>query len=323
MAYGVSFPCVSPLGKIFLYLFALLLSGALAAPQAWHLIHFLPPDLFHGLAGQVQGMPFHRYLSRSLQVSAIILLFPLLRSLRIRSLGEFGLIRNPRPWKDLGTGSASGLLCMALLLPILLLSGAFVANTGWFSGLLRALPGIVATAVVVSVLEEFLFRGVLLGFLRRVTIPSVAVTVSAIIFAAVHFLNLPHGSSAPLPVHWWSGLAALAAAGAAMPSLPMLVLAFMTLLTAGLILGWLTLRTGSLHAAIGLHAIFILGQQLFNKAASFRLVPPDALLPFIGPAQCSGAVPVGLLPLAALLLAGFLALVLLRKRPMPPESDWR
>jgi membrane protease YdiL (CAAX protease family) len=108
-----------------------------------------------------------------------------------------------------------------------------------------------------------------------------------------------------------------------MPSLPMLVLAFMTLLTAGLILGWLTLRTGSLHAAIGLHAIFILGQQLFNKAASFRLVPPDALLPFIGPAQCSGAVPVGLLPLAALLLAGFLASVLLRKRPLPPESDWR
>ena len=320
---GATFPVVSPLGKIFLYLLSLLLSGALAAPQAWHLIQLLPPDLLHGLAGQVQGMPFHRYLSRSLQVSAIILLFPLLRSLRIRSLGEFGLIRNPRPWRDLGTGIASGLLCMALLLPILLLSGAFVANQGWFSGMLRSLPGIMATTVVVSVLEEFLFRGVLLGFLRRVTIPSVAVTVSAIIFAAVHFLNLPQRSGPAFTVHWWSGLAALAQAGSALPSLPVLALAFITLLTAGLILGWLTLRTGSLHAAVGLHAIFILGQQLFNKTATFRLVPPDALMPFIGPSQCSGAVPVGLLPLAALLLGGLLAAVLLRRRPMPPESDWR
>jgi len=323
MMQGATFPVVSPLGKIFLYLLALLLSGALAAPQAWHLIQLLPPDLLHGLAGQVQGMPFHRYLSRSLQVSAIILLFPLLRSLRIRSLGEFGLIRNPRPWRDLGIGIASGLLCMVLLLPILLLSGAFVANEGWFSGMLRSLPGILATAVAVSLLEEFLFRGVLLGFLRRVTIPPVAVTVSAILFAAVHFLNLPHGSGPALPVHWWSGLAALAQAGSALPSLPVLTLAFTTLFTAGLILGWLTLRTGSLHAAIGLHAIFILGQQLFNKAASFRLDPPDALLPFVGPSQCSGAVPVGLLPLAALLLGGLLAAVLLRRRPMPPESDWR
>lgn len=314
---------MSPLGKIFLYLLALLLSGALAAPQAWHLIQMLPSDLLHGLAGQVQGMPFHRYLSRSLQVSAIILLFPLLCSLRIRSLGEFGLIRNPRPWRDLGTGIASGLLCMVLLLPILLLSGAFVVNEGWFSGMLRSLPGILITAVAVSLLEEFLFRGVLLGFLRRVTIPPVAITVSAIIFAAVHFLNLPHGSGSALPVHWWSGLAALAQAGSSLPSLPVLTLAFTTLFTAGLILGWLTLRTGSLHAAIGLHALFILGQQLFNKAASFRLDPPDALLPFVGPSQCSGAVPVGLLPLVTLLLGGLLAAVLLRRRPMPPESDWR
>jgi len=323
MAYGVSFPCVSPLGKIFLYLLALLLSGALAAPQAWQLIQMLPSDLLHGFAGQVQGMPFHRYLSRSLQVTAIILLFPLLRSLRIRSLGEFGLIRNPRPWRDLGTGLASGLLCMALLLPILLLSGAFQAYVGWLSGLLRALPGVLATAIIVSVLEEFLFRGVLLGFLRRVTIPPVAVIVSSLLFAAVHFLNLPHGSTAPLEVHWWSGLAALSAVGASLPSFPLLALAFTTLFTAGLILGWLTLRTGSLQAAIGLHALFILGQQLFNKTAAFRLVPADALMPFIGPSQCSGSVPVGLVPLAALLLGGLLAAVLLRKRPTPPESDWR
>ena len=188
--------------------------------------------------------------------------------------------------------------------------------------MIRALPGIIATALAVSLFEEFLFRGVLLGFLRQVMIPPVAVVFSALLFAVVHFANLPRGSGADLPLHWWSSLASFAAVGRTLPPLSVLSLAFTTLFTAGLILGWLTVRTGSLHAAIGLHALFILGQQLFNKAAEFCLSPPGALLPFIGPSQCSGVVPVGIVPLGALLLAGFLAAVLLRKRPVPHETIW-
>lgn len=313
---------MSSLGKIFLYLSAVIVAGALAAPQAWHLIHLLPSDFLHGLAGQVQGMPFHRYLSRSLQVSAIILLWPLLRSLRVRSLSEFGIMPNPRPWRDLGAGVAAGAFCMALLLPVLILTGAFAPHAMWLSELLRALPRVLATALVVGVMEEFLFRGVLLGFLRQVTIAPVAIVLSAVIFAAVHFLNLPPGSPSDLPPRWWSGLAVLSAIGGALPPLPVLSLAFLTLFSAGIILGWLTVRTGSLHAAIGLHAVWILGQQLFNKAAAFHVVPPGDFLPFIGPSQCSGMVPVGIVPLAALLLAGFLTAVLLRRRPMPAEGIW-
>ena len=114
----------------------------------------------------------------------------------------------------------------------------------------------------------------------------------------------------------------LGAIGGALPPFPILALAFLSLFAAGLILGWLTVRTGSLHAAIGLHAFWIFGQQLFNKAATYHVVPAGGLLPFIGPSQCNGMVPVGLLPLGALLLAGFLAAVLLRKRPVPSEDIW-
>jgi membrane protease YdiL (CAAX protease family) len=313
---------VSSLGKIFLYLITVILAGALAAPQAWHLIQMLPSELLYGLAGQVQGMPFHRYLSRSLQVSAIILLWPLLRSLRIRSLAEFGIVRNPRPWRDLGAGVVAGAFCLALLLPVLLLTGAFTPHAMWYSELLRAVPRVLATAVFVALMEEFLFRGVLLGFLRQVMIPPVAVVVSSAIFSAIHFLNLPPGSASDPSPHWWSGLAMLAAIGGALPSFPILALAFLTLFAAGIILGWLTVRTGSLHAAIGLHAFWIFGQQLFNKAAGFHVVPAGALLPFIGPSQCNGMVPVGIIALAALLLAGFLAAILLRKRPLPSDSIW-
>ena len=312
---------MSSLGKIFLYLVAVVMAGALAAPLVWELIHRLPPGWFGGFLGKVQAMPFHRYLSRSIQVSALLLLIPLLRSLRIRSLRAFSLVPDPQPFRDLATGMAAALLCMLLMLPALLLSGAFVLHPEWLRAVASALPRVLGTAVVVSVLEEFLFRGVLLGLLRQVMIPSAAVVCSAIPFALLHFVNPPREGSGTT-VAWWSGLASIWEAGSALPPAPLVLWGLVTLFAAGLLLGWLTVRTGSLYAAVGLHAVWILGQQLFGKAASFRVDPPAAWLPFIGPPQCSGAVPIGLVPLAALLLGGCLAFLLLRKRPLPVCEPW-
>ena len=309
---------MSSLGKIFLYLVLVLLGGALAAPQAWHLIQLLPADWLHGLTSKVQGMPFHRYLSRSLQVAAILLLWPLLRSLRIRSLAEFGIMPNPRPMRDLSIGLAAGVLCAVVLQPALLLSGSFVLRSGWEASVLHALPRILMTALAVAALEEFLFRGVLLGFFRQVSSPRVAIGCSSLLFACVHFLNLPAaGAHASTPA-WWSGIAMLVSIGSALPPWPILSLAFATLFAAGLILAWMTVRTASLWAGFGLHACWILGQQLFNTAAGLRLTPAGGLLPFFGPSQCNGMVPVGLVPLGSLLLAGVLAAVLLRARAQPP-----
>jgi len=323
MMPSATFSGVSSLGKIFLYLAAVVLAGALAAPQAWELIHRLSPDLFGGFLGKIQGMPFHRYLSRSIQVAAIVLLIPLLRSLRIRSLRSFSLVPNPRPFRDLGIGMAAGLLCMALMIPSFLRFGACTLAPDWEPGFLHALPRVAATAVAVALLEEFLFRGVLLGLLRQVMVPSVAVFLAAIPFALLHFFNLPRGASGSggevESVNWWSGLHSLSQAMTSLPPLSLLLWGLATLFCAGLLLGWLTVRTGSLHAAIGLHGVWILGQQLFNKVSVFQ---PElaVLLPFIGPSQCSGAVPTGLVPLGALLLGGFLAAVLLRKRPLPGHA---
>ena len=317
---SATFSGVSSLGKIFLYLAAVVLAGALAAPQAWELIHRLSPDLFGGFLGKIQGMPFNRYLSRSIQIAAIVLLIPLLRSLRIRSLRSFSLVPNPRPFRDLGIGMAAGLLCIALMIPFFLRFGACTLAPDWEPAFLHALPRVAATAVAVALLEEFLFRGVLLGLLRQVMVPSVAVFLAAIPFALLHFFNLPRGGgSEDASVSWWSGLHSLSQAVTSLPPWSLLLWGLCTLFLAGLLLGWLTVRTGSLHAAIGLHGVWILGQQLFNKVSVFQ---PElaVLLPFIGPSQCSGAVPTGLVPLGALLLGGFLAAVLLRKRPLPGHA---
>jgi len=306
---------VRSLGKIFLYVLLVLLGGSLAAPQAWHLIQEMPPEWLGGLIGKVQGMPFHRYLSRSLQVAAILLLWPLLRSLRIRSLREFGIFPDDRPGRDLLAGVAGGIVSVLLLQPSLLASGAFALHAIWSPGVL---PRILLTAVAVALLEEFLFRGVILGFFRQAMRPSWAVLCSSLLFAALHFINLPSSSGREVP-RWSDGLAAFGKMGAALPSGELFFWAFGSLVLAGMILAVVTIRTGSLWTAIGLHGCWIFGQQLFGSMAAFRGADPAAYLPWLGPAQCHGAVPVGIIPLLSLVAAGGVAAVLLRTRSLPPD----
>jgi membrane protease YdiL (CAAX protease family) len=309
---------VSALGKIFLYLVLVLLVGSLAAPQAWALIQHLPPDWFGGLLSKVQGMPFRRYFSRSLQVTSLVFLWPLLRSLRIRSLGEFGLVPNHRPVCDAVLGLSAGLFGMALLGGVQLLAGTSLLDSDWLADVRSALPRMLVSALIVSGIEEFLFRGVLLGFLRQFLDSVPAIILSALVFSLLHFTASPLDATtfgdAP---NWASGLYLLSKMVAGFGSGPQFGYALIILFTAGLILGWLTVRTGSLWSSIGLHGAWIFGQQSFNSAAHYAVNPPTGLLPFLGPSQCNGMVPTGLLPLTCLLLAGTLAGLLLRGRERP------
>jgi membrane protease YdiL (CAAX protease family) len=307
---------VRSLGKIFLYALLVLLAGALAAPPIWHLIHALPSGWLFGLAGEIQKMPFHRYLSRSIQVSALLLLWPLIRSLHIRSLEELGLHHNPHALGDIGLGLAAGIPSMLLLVSAFLISGAFELHSSWAVSIF---PRILLSALVVAMLEEFVFRGVILGFLRQALGNGLAIFGSAVIFAGLHFLNLPSSQSTEEIPRWWSGLDSFYTMGRTLPPWPIMAWAVGTLVLAGIILAWMTTRTGSLWASIALHACWIFGQQFFNSITSYRHIPADAFLPFAGPAQCHGAVPIGLDAIFSLLLAGALSVSLMRKRARPRE----
>ena len=71
------------LGKILLYLVVVVLLGAILSPPIYWMLH------------PAVDFPFYRYLSRVTQVTAFILLAPLLFWLGIRSIREFGLKPNP------------------------------------------------------------------------------------------------------------------------------------------------------------------------------------------------------------------------------------
>ena len=257
-----------------------------------------------GILPFLQGFPFHRYFSRCFQLAALLMLWPAFRWIGIRRLDELGIERNPLWGRDLLAGFATAFL------PVLALGAGYLAfgvyhwkNGIPISGGLR----ILATAGVVAVLEEFLFRGVLLGLCLRSMRPVAAVLVSSAAFAIVHFLRVAKPASEQV-VGWLSGFLQLPQLLASAPPWPLLVWGMLSLLLAGILLAVATQRTRSLFLPIGLHAGWIIGQQGLQWVAKFHVKPPVALLPWIGPNLVSGAVPTGLIPAGMILLTMALAI---------------
>lgn len=158
-----------------------------------------------------------------------------------------------------------------------LLSGGRVWREGLTAGEVTGkLIGAVFTAGVVALLEEVLFRGGLFGALRKVFDWRFAVVVSALIYAAAHFLEEVRFQG---PVTWYSGLAVLPRMWHGLVNLRAVFPAFFTLTLAGSLLALAYQRTGNLHFSIGLHAGWI-----FWLAASrlFTAVPANTSAWFWG-----------------------------------------
>lgn len=297
--------------KILVYLAVALTAGAVVAPPVFWFGQALAA---WGLTDWLAGFPFHRVLSRCLQVSLIVLLWPAARWIGLRRLSSLGLRPNPIGTRDAVAGLVFGIFGVALVSMAALILGFFSWRASPDFG---ALGRIVLTAGAVSLVEEAVFRGVVLGVCLWNLRPAMAVIVSSLLFAVVHFLKPAKMAIAADAVGWSSGFAGLLSFLGALPATVVLVLGMASLIAAGCLLGLATVRTRSLWLAIGLHAGWVFAVQTSN----LFLQPTgasDAFLPWIGPSLVSGAVPTGLLPLGGLLFAAWLVLLYLRHAYRPP-----
>ena len=303
------------IGKIFIYLAAVFFAGALVAPPVFWLGQALEAA---GITDWLAKFPFHRVLSRCLQVSALILLFPALRWIGLRRPSDLYLRRSPMAMADLSVGLVSSVVLVAVLAVVCLVAGWLEWRPGvaW-SGLGR----IVVTAVFVSGIEEIVFRGVVLGLCLWSLPKTGAIACTSALFALVHFIKPPKTDIAPDAVHWWSGVAEAMRFADGIPAGWLLFFGVASLFVAGWILGSAAFATRSLWLPIGLHAGWVFAQQtsnLFLQPAAASAVG----LPWLGPNLVSGAVPTGLLPLGALLITGLLVKLYLRHvfRPVGPRT---
>lgn len=186
---------------------------------------------------------------------------------------------------------------------------AMVALAAWVQSLLgvrswAGVPGAdlwagaLATGLLVAVLEEFFFRGVLgLSFWRAAgeRPANFLIGINAVVFAVVHFIrpnsHLPDGVLAGFAgwtdLQLWSG-----------PADPWKLAG---LLVAGLILARITWQQKNLWAAIGLHAGWVAGLRICE---GFWSEKAQATAGWWGPSLEAGPIPFVLLLLLAFALWG-------------------
>jgi len=265
--------------RLLVYLLATVLLGALLAPPLFWTAQWL---IGHGWLTFLSRFDFETFFHRSLLVAAVILLWPLARSLSVRTRANLEIEPNPRWRRDVLAGficSAIPLLCCgAILLATPIFS---VRNIIDWAGVGKA----VVAAAVVPLIEESFFRGLILGLLLKSGRRFLAMLVASALYSIVHFLKAPDHTSTV--VTWISGFNSIGHAFVQFTD-PILVAAgFTTLFLIGWILADARLQTRSLWLPIGLHSGWILTAGAFNKIARHDAI----ILPWLGKNLLVGIIP--------------------------------
>ena len=264
--------------KLIVYFLAVVLGGVILAPILYWIAQTAAA---HGLLFLAR-FGFESFFHRALLISALIFLWPLLRSLRLGSFRDLELERNPHSLRDVAAGVLLAGIPLGCAAVILISAKIFLLKTvmPWTS-----LGGITAAAVVVPLIEESLFRGLILGILLRGMRPVVAMFITSGFFALVHFLKAPERTNSV--VTWYSGFQSVAHSFVQFGDPVMVLAAFMTLFFIGCILANARLRTRSLWLPIGLHGGWILVAGVVGKMTKRQM----EILPWLGPTLLIGLIP--------------------------------
>jgi hypothetical protein len=282
--------------RLLLYLAGVVLVGALLAPVLFWSTQAI---IAHGSLRSLARYDFETYFHRALLVAAVLLLWPLLRSLSVRRWHDLGLEKNPRAGADALSGfliAAIPLLCCGvslIALQVYSLRPAFL----W-----AKMPSVVVAATIVPVVEELFFRGFIFGVLLRSGSRLGAVLITSALFSIIHFLKAPEATTPNQSVNWFSGFVSIGHSFGQFRDPLLLAAGFTTLFLIGLILADARLTTRSLWLPIGLHSGWIFANGTFSRAAHRELLA----LPWLGKDLLVGFVPLILALASWALVRGWL-----------------
>jgi membrane protease YdiL (CAAX protease family) len=275
--------------KLFAYFFAVVIGGAVLAPP----LFWIAPRFSAFFA----RFNFESFFHRALLICAIAFLWPFLRSLRFRSFRDLQLDKNRHALRDI----VAGILLAAV--PLLAGTVALISTRIFLlknAAPWNALGAVLAAAIIVPLIEELFFRGLLLGILLRSVRPVVAVLLTSGFFAIVHFLKAPTQTNET--VTWLSGFHSIANSFAQFADPMMLLAGFTTLFLIGWILADARLRTRSLFLPIGLHSGWIFVAGIAGKMTKRETI----ILPWLGTNLLIGLLPLALGLITWALMIGWL-----------------
>lgn len=285
------------------YVFAVLLIAAVLTPPVFFAAQKIISASPGGFLDRIIGhREFPAYFNRVALVAALVGLWPVFRLMRINREQVVG-IQPMRNWGSLflmGFIFATGFLLIMGATFIQLGAYRMHAEPKWLN-LLKPM----ISALAVGTIEEFLFRGAILGILCRSLGARSGLWWTTVIFAVVHFLKPPaDGEIANENVGYMSGFWVVTRLFRGFGEVEFLLEEFLTLMAVGWVTGQVRLKTGSLWASIGLHAGWVFGLKYFGGIKrNTKALSEGEWIPWIG-----DNLKVGLAPFAVVLLTGFIML---------------
>ena len=219
--------------------------------------------------GVGDAMPFRQILTRSTQLYLVLSIYPIARYLKI-SKKEFGFAPSLVFLKQLCQGFGIGFIVLIPIFIVLYALGINVFDQSEPWTLERLANYMIVTllvALLISVIEESLFRGiVIVGLIRKLPVTA-AILLTSLYYAGLHFLSIKTNLSVP-DIHFFSGFVLLGEALANVVN-PSNQPAFLALLMVGIFLGVLRTQVEtSLGLCIGCHTCWVwqikMSKKLFN-----------------------------------------------------------
>jgi len=226
---------------------ALLIAAALAYP-AYQLIHPLHPE-----------WRFDKIASRLFDVLLLGFIFVVLRNLKLRGRSAWGWdVSRALGQRQFLVGALLGILTMTVVSATMIALGVRPLDPSLDSAMLiSALRAGVGSGLVVGLVEETLFRGLIQGATTSRTQQRLGGIIAvAALFASLHFMaNI---RIADADVTTWSGFDLLTSTFADFAHPSRIADAFLALFGVGLLTGFARDWTGNVLFAAGLHGGWVL-----------------------------------------------------------------
>jgi membrane protease YdiL (CAAX protease family) len=226
--------------------------------------------IFQGIDGR---FPLSKVITKSTQLFLVLSIFPAMAYLKL-SKADLGFAAKAVFFKQVLLGFGLG---FATLMPVFIAEYALGIHIidqtqHWTAGLLaeKALISLLL-ALLISMIEEPIFRGILFAGLKKNLPVIAAIIISSAYYAALHFLD----SKTEIPLQQadlFSGFTLLGEAFANLMN-PQILSAFLALLMVGIFLGVLRANIKqSLGLCIGCHTCWVwqikMSKSLFNTDSS-------------------------------------------------------
>ena len=243
------------LRSITYFAIALISSAALSYPVYEFLSNWIELD-------------FKRVANRCTLVAVVLFFVVLYKKSNFNAAQDLGYSTGKRQFYiDLIKGIGFGILIMCTVVIGLLITNNRIIATSWeFSALniIGVLASGLISGLIIALLEETLFRGVMLSAIRRESTAFIAITATSFFYALVHFIK-PEIKFYSNSLDWSSGFVYLKNALANLASISQIVDSLIALFLAGVLLSIVRLRTNRIAICIGIHAGWILVIQVTKR----------------------------------------------------------